>query len=183
MPPPLEISAFRHILTPHKPPAQPCHSPKCMLHHTCCTLQGLGLFLQCPIAYPGLISHTLAGLCALWLPSAASSYSGNLHKPANTHPPQNTCPVLPQPPVWAPSQLLHTAEAAFDLTVPYGTPRAGHSHTGRALCAVVAEHCLLLLKSPQTGETATPTNHLPSSAVAHTSADPTTPAAHCRGCI
>ena len=36
------------------------------------------------------------------------------------------------------------AEAAFDLAVPHGMLRAGHSHTGRALCAVVAECCLLL---------------------------------------
>ena len=44
-----------------------------LLHHACCTLQRLYLTLQCPMACPGLATHTLAGLCALWLPSAASS--------------------------------------------------------------------------------------------------------------
>ena len=38
------------------------------------------------------------------------------------------------------SQLLHTAEAAFDLAVPHGMPRAGHSHTGRALCT--RDYCI-----------------------------------------
>ena len=138
--------------------------------------------LQCPMACPGLATHALAGLCALWLPSAASS-SGTLPKPGKNAPPQTTCTApLPQPPVQAPPPLLHTAEAAFDLAVPHGMPRAGHSHTGRALCAVVAECCLLLWKSPQTGKTATPTNHLPGPAAAP-SAGPTTPAAHSRGCI
>ena len=200
---------------------------------------------------PGLATHTLAGLCALWLPSAASSF-GTLHKPAKPHPPpQTTCtaleqppvqasthllhsaeaafdlalargmpraghshtdralcavvfeccllykssqtgklqppqttrPALPQPPVQAPSHLLHTAEAAFDLAVPHGMPRACHSRTGSALCAVVTECCLLLWKFPQTGKTATPTNHLYSTPAAAPSAGPTSPATQCRGCI
>ena len=100
------------------------------------------------MACPGLATHTLAGLCALWLPVAASS-SGNIHhKLAKPQPPQTIRPALPQPPAQAPSLLLHSAESAFDLAVPHGMPRAGHSHTGRALCAVVAECCLLLWKSP-----------------------------------
>ena len=90
--------------------------------------------------------------------------------------------ALPQPPVQAPPPLLHTAEAAFDLAVPCGMPRAGHSHTGRALCAVVNGCCLLLWKSPQTGKTAPPTNHLHSTPAAAPSAGPTTPAAPSTGC-
>ena len=74
--------------------------------------------------------------------------------------PTNHLPSLPQPPVHSPAFLQYAAEAAFDLAVPNGMSRAGHSHTGRALCAVVAECCLLLWKSPQTGITTTPTNHL-----------------------
>ena len=70
----------------------------------------------------------------------------------NPQPPQTTpcTAALPSPPVQAPPLLLHTAEATFDLAVPHGMPRAGHSHTGRALCAVVAECCLLLWTAPQT---------------------------------
>ena len=52
--------------------------------------------------------------------------------------PQTTCPALPQPPVQAPPHLLHTSESKLDLAVPHRTPRAGHSHTARALCAAVA---------------------------------------------
>ena len=70
LPPPLEISTDQQNRTPHKPPAQPCRSPQCSPHHLCCTLQRLQLTLQCPLRSPGLASHTLAGLCVLWLPSA-----------------------------------------------------------------------------------------------------------------
>ena len=52
------------------------------------------------------------------------------------------CPALPQAPVQGEPNLLQNAEAAFGLAVPHGMPRAGHSHTGRALCAVVAERRL-----------------------------------------
>ena len=55
---------------------------------------------------------------------------------------QTTCIAVPQPPVQAPPDLLTTAQAAFDLAVAQGMPRAGHPHTGGALCAVVAEHSL-----------------------------------------
>jgi len=56
---------------------------------------------------------------------------------------QTTCTAVPQPPVQAPVDLLTAAqECAFDLAVAQGMPRAGHSHTGRALCAVVAEQSL-----------------------------------------
>jgi len=51
-------------------------------------------------------------------------------------------------------------KAAFDLAVALNVARAGHPHTGRALCAVVAECCLLLWTAPQTGKTATPTSTL-----------------------
>ena len=123
------------------------------------------------MACPRLATHSLAGLCAPWLPSAAST-SESLHNPAKPQPPQTTRTALAQPPVLDDSQLLHTAEAAFDLAVPHGMPGAGHSHTGRALCAVVAECCLLLWTAPQTGKPATPTSHLPGPA-AGPSAGPT----------
>ena len=45
------------------------------------------LTLQYSIACPGLATRTLAGLCALWLPSTASS-SGNLNQPAKPLPQQ-----------------------------------------------------------------------------------------------
>ena len=138
--------------------------------------------MQCSIACSGLATQTLAGLCALCLPSAAF-FSGNLHTPAKSQPPQTTCPALPQPPVQAPPHQPYRAESAFDLAVPYGMPRADHSQTGRALGAVVAECCLLLWKSPQTGKTTTPTNHLPSTPAAVPSAGPATPAARSRDCI
>ena len=138
--------------------------------------------LVVPMGCPALAIHTHAGLCALWLQSAASS-SGNLHKPAKPKPPQPPCTApLPQPPVQAPPPLLHTAEAAFHLAVPHGMPRAGHSHTGRAQCAVVAECCLLLWKSPHTGKTATPLYHLPSPAAVPKEGS-TTPSALSKGCI
>ena len=208
LPCPLEMATNRQNRNPHQPPVQPSLSPQCRPHHTCCTLQRLHLILQCPVAYPGLATHTLAGLCALLLPSAASSLpkpaqpyppqttcpalpqpqcrlhhahctlqrlhltlqcrmacqglathtlsrllklwlpgdassSGNLHKPATLQSPHTTCPALLQPPVQTPPHhLLHTAEAALELAVPHGIPRAGHSHTGRALCTVVATQCL-----------------------------------------
>ena len=99
--------------------------------------------MQWPKACPGLATHTLAGLCEQWLPSTASITEGlqNVTKPEEAS--QTTCTVLPQPPVQAPPDLLTTAQGAFDLAVAQGMPRAGHSHTGRALCAVVAEHSLL----------------------------------------
>jgi len=57
--------------------------------------------------------------------------------------PEASCTALPQPPVQAPPDLLTTAQGVFDLAVAQGMPtRAGHSHTGGALCAVVAEHSL-----------------------------------------
>ena len=116
-----------------------------MLHHACCTLQRLNLTLQCPLCCPGLATHTLAELCALWLPSAASSSFGDLHRRAKPQAPQTTCPnALQQPPVQAPPHMLHTAEPAFALFVSNGMPRAGHSHAGRALCTVVAEWHLRL---------------------------------------
>ena len=91
----------------------PATAPKPIPRHTCCTHQRLNLTLQCPMVYPGLATHTLAGLCTLWLPSAASS-SGNLHKPTKPQAQQTTFPALLQPPVQAPpncgtQQRLHLA--------------------------------------------------------------------------
>ena len=162
----LQRSSIQQTRSPLKPPAQPGRITQCTLHHTCCTLQRLHLTLQRPIACPGLATHTLAGLCALWLRNAASS-SGNLHKAGKPQPPQTTCcPALQQTPVQAPPHLLSTVEASFDHIVFGGMPRAYYSHTGRALCDVVAECCLLFWKSPQTGKTAPHINHLPSPATA-----------------
>jgi len=60
---------------PHKPTAQqPCGNTQCRPHHlTCSTLRSLHLTFQIPIECPGLATHSLAALCALWLPSSASS--------------------------------------------------------------------------------------------------------------
>ena len=66
-----KTSSIQQNRTPHKPPAQPRHSTQCRLHHTRCPLKRLHLVLQCPMAYPGLTTHTLAGLSALWLPRGA----------------------------------------------------------------------------------------------------------------
>ena len=114
---------------------------------TCCTLQRLHLTLQWPMACSGLATHKLARICEPWLPNAASS-TGNLHKPAKPQPPQTTCPALPQPPVQSRPHLMHTIDAEFDLAVAHSICRAGHSHTNGVMCAVVAECCLLLEKSP-----------------------------------
>ena len=65
-------------------------------------------------------------------------------KVAKPQPPQTTCPALLQHPIiQAQPHPVHAAEAAFDLAVSHGIPRAGHSHTGRALCTLVAEQHLL----------------------------------------
>ena len=151
----LKTCAHRQHCNPHKKTAFPCCSPYSRVHHTCTTQQRLHLTFKCRMACPGMATHTLAGLCALSLLIAASS-SGNLHKPVKPQPPHTTCTALPQPPAQAPPRLLHPAEAALDLAVPHDMPRAGHSHIGRALCAAVAEYCLLLWTSPQTSKTATP---------------------------
>ena len=139
--------------------------------------------MQCPMTCPGLATHTLTRLCALWLLSAASSSSGKLHKTTKSQPPNTTCPALPQPQSRGLPHLLSTVEAVFDLAVPHGMLRVGHSHAGRALCAVVAECCLLLWrKSPQTGQNAIPRNHPPGPA-ADPNAGPSIPTSHCRYCI
>ena len=109
-----------------------------------------------PMACPGLVTHTLAGLCALWMPSGASSFSGELHKLAKPQPPQTTtCPALPKHQVQASTHLQHTAEAAFDVTVAQGKPRVGCLHFGRTLCAVVAEQRLQSWKTPASRKTVT----------------------------
>ena len=178
-----KTTPFTRTTAPFKPPAQSGGSTWCRLQHICCALQWLHLTLQWPMACSGQAIHALAGLCALWLASGASTDAKVQHS-AKPQPPQSTCPARPQHTVQAPPQLLHTAEAAFDLEVALCMPRAGHSHTGRALCAVVVECCLLLWNSPQqTGKTASPTNHLPPTPAAVPSAGSTTPAAHCRGCM
>ena len=85
-PPHLENSSIQQNRTPLKPPAQPGRSTQCRIRHTCCNLQRLHLTLQRSMACPGLATHTLAGLCALQLPNAASS-SANLHKPLRSQTP------------------------------------------------------------------------------------------------
>ena len=108
-------------------------------------------------------SHTGRALCAvvaeqclrIWKTPAFSKTA----RPTKKY----TRPARPPHPVQAPPHLLHTSEAAFELAGAHGMTSAGHSHTGGALCAVVAECCLLLLwKSPQTGgKTSTPHNTCP----------------------
>ena len=100
---------------------------------------------QPPVQAPPdlLTTHTLARLCAQWLPSRAcitEEQLQNVTKPEEAS--QTTCTAVPQPPVQAPPDLLTAAQAEFDLAVAQGMPRAGHPHTGGALCAVVAEHSL-----------------------------------------
>ena len=76
--------------------------------------------------YEPLATYTLLGLCALWLPSAASS-SGNLHEPAKPQASQTTSPAMPQHPVQAPPNLLLSVEATFDFIVPHGMRLATHT--------------------------------------------------------
>ena len=129
------------------------------------------------MACPGLAIHTLAGLCALLLPSSISTSVKDPHS-AKPHPHILPAQAGRSTPVQAPPDLLHTAETAFDLAVAYGMSRAIHSHTSRALCAVVAEQRLNDWKTPAFSTTAPPTNDLPSPA-AEPSEGSTRPAAHC----
>ena len=104
-------------------------------------------------------SHTGRALCAVvaecCLLPCESSQTGK------TATPTTTSPALLQHPAQAPPLQLHTAEAKFDLLVPHYMTRAGQSHTGMPLCAVVAECCLLLWKSPRTGKTQPPQTTCP----------------------
>ena len=104
--------------------------------------------LQCTMACPGLANHTLAGLSGYQVLPPPLEITTHRAKP---HHPQTTSPSLLEPPEQAPPNLLLHAEAAFDLAVPHDMPRAGQSHTGRALCILVAERCLLIWKYLQTG--------------------------------
>ena len=90
--PTLQNSTPQQNCTPHQLPAQPCCSTQCSLHHTCLTLQRLNLALQWPMTCPGLATHTLAGLCPLWLQSAASCSANLHHTPAKLHPYQPPFP-------------------------------------------------------------------------------------------
>ena len=98
--------------------------------------------MQWPRAGPGLATHILAGLCAQWITSTASITEGllNVTKPEEAS--QTSCTAVAHSPVKALSDLLTTVQGAFSLAVIQGMPRAGHSHTGGALCAVVAEHSI-----------------------------------------
>ena len=95
-------------------------------------------------------SHPARALCAVVAECCLLLWKSP--QTGKTATPQTTCPGLLQPAVQAPPHLMQTEEAAFDLAVSHDIPLAGHSHTGRALCAVVAECCLLLWKSAQTGK-------------------------------
>jgi len=182
-PPHLQNFTFEQNHSPLKPPVQPGRSTQCRLHHPCFTLQRLHLILQQPMACPGLTTHILAGPCALWLASGASTPAAKLKHSAKPQHPQTTCPAQPQHPVEVPAQLLHTAEAAFDLAVAHGMLRSGHSQTGRALCAMVGEqHLQSCSKTQAFSKTAVPSNHLLSPAAAP-SAGSRRSAAHFRGCI
>ena len=92
--------------------AQPGRSTQCRLHQTCCTQQRLHLTLQWPMTCPRLATHTLAGLCALWLSSSAST-SGKLQRPAKPHTPKHHLPSPSQHTLQDPPHLLHTAIIAF----------------------------------------------------------------------
>ena len=93
--------------------------------------------------------------------------------------PLKTCLAWPQHPVQAPpTRLFYTLEAAFKLAVAHGMPRSGHSHTSRALCAVVAKRRLHIWKTRACHKMVIPTtNHLPCPAAAP-SAGSTTLTAH-----
>ena len=68
-------------------------------------------------------------------PSSSGVFTKPMVKP---QPPQTNCPaLLPQHPAQAQPHLFHARKTAFYLAVAYGKPRTGHSHTGKALCAVV----------------------------------------------
>ena len=73
---------------------------------------------------PGLAAHTLAGFCTLRLPSTASITEQRLDVTKPEEASQTTCTAVRQPPVQAPPDLLTTAQAAFDLAVAHGMPRA-----------------------------------------------------------
>ena len=135
-PPQLKNSGNRQNHSPHKPLAQLCRSTRCSrLHHTCCTLQRLHLILQWPMACPGLATHTLGGLCALWSSSSASR-SGKLQHSAKLHPPQTNYPARPQHPVQPPPHLLHTRQRVC-LTLQWPVVCPGlTTHTLAELCAL-----------------------------------------------
>ena len=118
----------------HKPPTQPGRSTQCRLNHIYCASQKLHLTSQWPMAYPGLATHTLAGLCAQLLPCGTSS-TGKLQHSAKPYPAQTTCPARPQHPVRDPPFLMHTAETAWDITVACGSPWLT-THTLTGLCAL-----------------------------------------------
>ena len=176
---PLEISTNRQNRNPRKPPAGPGHSAHCRPLHAYLKMQRLQLTLQYPTACPGLATHTLAGLCALWFPSAASS-SGNLHEPAKPQPPPQTItfPALLQPPVQAPLEIFTKA-----LQCPMACPGLD-IHTLAGLCVLwLLSAASSSTKSPLTDKIAPPTNHLHSTPAAAPSAGRFTTAAHCSGCI
>ena len=176
----LKTPAFSKTALPTNHLPRPAAAPSAP-PHTFFTLRRLHLTFQWPIACPGLATHKLAGLCALWLPSSASK-SGKLQYSGKPHPVQTTCPVRLQHPMQAQPHLVQTAEAIFGLAVAHGMPRATHSHNDRALCAVVAERRLHIWETPVFSKATAPTNHLPSPAAA-SSAGPTTSVAHSACCI
>jgi len=100
------------------------------------------LSLQMSLVFSGLTTYILAGLYALSLESCALTTSKLPADTSKTAAPETYLPALPQYLVQAPPHLLHTEPAESELAMAYVIPRAGHSHTGRALCAVVAEQSL-----------------------------------------
>ena len=148
------------------------------LHHTYCSLQRLCLTLQWPMACPaGLATHTLAGLCALWLPSGASS-TEKLQKQQNRNPPKP-----PAQPCRSPQcRFCHTSSKLQCLYLTLQYPMACPWMATHTLAGLWALCFLLFWKSPYTIKSVSPTNHLPSPAAAP-SKGPTTPVAYCRDCI
>ena len=68
----LDHSSIQQKRNANRPTAKPGRSTTCRPNHTSCTLQRVNLTLQWPMACPGRFTHTLAGLCLLWLPSDIS---------------------------------------------------------------------------------------------------------------
>ena len=104
-------------------------APQCRPHHTCHTLQMLYLTLQCPTACPGLATHTLAGLCALWLPGSVRCGCQVLPPPLDgstnrqNHNPNKPPPRLCCSPQCRPHHNCRTVQRLhFNLQCPMACP-------------------------------------------------------------
>ena len=108
------------------------------------------------MACPGLATHRWQG-CMHCGCRVAPQRLENFSTQQKCTPQCTTCPAWwPHLSVQAPPYLLHTAEAAFDHALACCMPRAGQSHTGRALCTVAAERHLCIWKTLALRKTANP---------------------------